>query len=133
MSVCVSLLLLHGNGSVKCIPPLGARQRLIKHIPMAMNTRNSRRIVVCAIFCSVCVLSKESLWIYLCIPLSLLGNNSVKMFPQQWRIVGGIVFYAVCVLSKESSRLVLPRTYCLVCNLSIANNFKHKFTEHLQF
>jgi hypothetical protein len=48
----------------------------------------------------------------LCIPLSLLGNNSVKTFPQQRRIFGGVVFYTVRVVTKESRRLVLPRTSC---------------------
>jgi hypothetical protein len=64
-----------------------------------MNTRNNRKI-----FGRVC------LWNYLCILLSLLGNNSVKTFPRQRRIVGGIVFYAIRVVSKESRLLVLPRT-----------------------
>jgi hypothetical protein len=42
--------------------------------------------------------------------VSLLDNNSVKMFLRQRRIVGGVVLYAVRVVSKESRRLVLPRT-----------------------
>jgi hypothetical protein len=52
------------------------------------------------------------LWVCQCIPLSLLGNNSVKTFPRQRRIVGGVVFYAVRVISKENGRLVLLRTAC---------------------
>jgi hypothetical protein len=36
----------------------------------------------------------------LCIPLSLLGNNSVKTFQQQ-QIVGGVIFHVVDVESKE--------------------------------
>jgi hypothetical protein len=48
----------------------------------------------------------------LCILVSLLGNNSVKTFPWQRRIVGGVVFYVVRVVSKESGRSVLPRTSC---------------------
>jgi hypothetical protein len=102
VSLCVLLLLLLGKGLVKCIPPFVARQWLSKHVPTATNTRNNRRTVGC-----VC------LWVCLCIPLSLLGNNSVKTFPRQWRIVGGIVFYVVGVISEESRRLVLPRTSCL--------------------
>jgi hypothetical protein len=49
--------------------------------------------------------------VVLCI-LSLLGNNSVKTFPQQRRIIGCVVFYAVRVVSKEGRLLVLPRTSC---------------------
>jgi hypothetical protein len=93
----VPLIWLLGNGSVKCAPHLIARQRLGKHIPAAMNTRNKRRIVG-----RVC----------LCISLSLLGNNSVKIFPRQQIIFGGVVFCVVRVVSKESRLLVLPRTSC---------------------
>jgi hypothetical protein len=49
----------------------------------------------------------------LCILLLLLANNSVKMFPWQWKIVEGIIFCEVCVVWNESRRLVLPRT-CFV-------------------
>jgi hypothetical protein len=66
--LCVFLLLLQGNGSVKCIPPFGARQRLGKHIPAEMNKRNTRGIVGRVIFYAVRFLSKESLWVCLCIP-----------------------------------------------------------------
>jgi hypothetical protein len=45
---------------------------------------------------------KESLWVCLCIPLSLLGNGSVNTFPRQRKIVGRVVFYTVRVVSKES-------------------------------
>jgi hypothetical protein len=60
MSVCVFLLSLQGNGSVKCIPFFGARQRLGKHVPAAMNTRNNRRIVGCVIFYAVRIYQIES-------------------------------------------------------------------------
>jgi hypothetical protein len=86
----------------KCIPPFIARQRLSKHVPAATNTHKSRRTV-----------GRACLWVCLCIPLSLLGNNSVKKFPQQRRIVGGIIFYVGRVISNESRRLVLPKTSCL--------------------
>jgi hypothetical protein len=46
----------------------------------------------------------------LCIPLSLLGNSSVKMFTWLRRIFGGVVFYAVRVVSKASRLLVLRKT-----------------------
>jgi hypothetical protein len=102
VSVCVSLLSLLGKGSVKCIiPPLIAGQRLGKHVPAAMNKRNDR-IIVRRIF----------LWVYLCIPLLLLGNNSTKTFPRQRRIVGGVFIYAVRVVPNEIRQLILPRTSC---------------------
>jgi hypothetical protein len=44
VAVCVSLLSLLGNGSLKCSPQFGARQRLRKHVPAAKNTRNNKRI-----------------------------------------------------------------------------------------
>jgi hypothetical protein len=42
-------------------------------------------------------------------PLSLLGNNLVKIIPRQQRNVGGVVLYMVSVVSKESMGLILPR------------------------
>jgi hypothetical protein len=81
---------------------------------VARNTRNNRRNVGGIVFCTARVVSKESLWVCLCIPLSLLGNGSVNTFPRQRKIVGGFVFYAVRVVSKESRRLVLSRTSCLI-------------------
>jgi hypothetical protein len=60
--------------------------------------------------CGTCRIEGQS--VGLCIPLSLLGNNSVKTFPRQCRIVGRVVFYVVRVVSNEN-RLVLPRTSCL--------------------
>jgi hypothetical protein len=62
--VCISLLSLQGNGSVKCIPPFDAKQRLCKHVPAATDTRYNTRIVARVIFCAVRVLSKESLSVY---------------------------------------------------------------------
>jgi hypothetical protein len=37
--LCLSLLSLLGKGSVKCIPPLIARQRLGKHVPAAIHAK----------------------------------------------------------------------------------------------
>jgi hypothetical protein len=71
-------------GSVKCILPFIARQRLGKHVPSSTNTRNNRIIV-----------GRVWLWVCLCTPLSLLCNNWVKTFSRQRRIVGGVVFYAI--------------------------------------
>jgi hypothetical protein len=101
VSVCVSLLSLPGKGSVKCIPPFSARQRLGNTFPPQRIQATSEELL------GVCV------WVCLCIPLLLLGNNSVKTFPRERKIVGGIVFYAVLVVSKESTRLVLPRVSCV--------------------
>jgi hypothetical protein len=81
--------------------------RLGKHIPNTTNTCNSRQIVGCVIFYAVHALLKERLWI----PLSLLGNNSVKPFLWQWRIVGGVVFCVPCRI-KGNRQLVLPRSSC---------------------
>jgi hypothetical protein len=101
------------------IPPIVARQRLGKHVPAAKDTRNSRRIGH-VIFYAVRVLPKETLWVCLCIPLSLLGNKSVKTFPRERWISGGVVFYTVRVVSKERRRSVLPKTSCnmYVCSLT---------------
>jgi hypothetical protein len=100
-SVYLSLLSLQSCGSVKCIPQFGARQRLGKLVSAATNTCKNIRIV-----------GRVCLWVYLCISLMLLGNNSIKSFPQQRIIVGGIIFCTVCVVSKKSRRLILPRTSC---------------------
>jgi hypothetical protein len=101
VSVCVSLLFMLDKGSVKCTPPFVVKQRLCKHVPVAKNTRNSGRIV-----------GRVCLWVCLCIPLPLLGNNSVNTFPRQRKIVGGVVSYAVHVVCEKSRRLVIPRTSC---------------------
>jgi hypothetical protein len=75
VSVYVSLLPLQGNDSVRFIPSFGARQQLGKQVPAATNTSNNNNIAGRLIFYAVRVLSKESLWVCLCIPLSLLGNK----------------------------------------------------------
>jgi hypothetical protein len=49
----------------------------------------------------------------LCIPLSLLGNISLKTCSQKRSIVGGVVFYAVRVVSQEIRQLVLTRIFSL--------------------
>jgi hypothetical protein len=103
-SVCLYVyypLSLLGKASVKYIPPFIARQRLGKHVPTATNTRKNRGIA-----------GRVSLWVCLCISLSLLGNNSVQKFPQQRSIVGGVVLYAVLVVLEERRRSLLPRTSC---------------------
>jgi hypothetical protein len=124
VSVCVSVLSLLGKGSVKCIPLFVAGQRLGNHVPVATKRRNNRRIAV-----GVC------LWVCLCSHLLLLGNNSVKTFPRQRRIVGGVVFYADRITLKENRRLVLPRTFrsSSILKWSIIHYVKpkHRFVERL--
>jgi hypothetical protein len=57
---------------------------------------------------------QRRVWVCLFIPLKLLGNNSIKTFPRQRIIVGGVVFCAVCVLSKKNGIFFLPRTFSYV-------------------
>jgi hypothetical protein len=45
VSVCVSVLSLLGKHPVKCTPPFIDRQRLEKHAPAAVNTRNNVSIL----------------------------------------------------------------------------------------
>jgi hypothetical protein len=58
--------------------------------------------------------------VYMCIPLPLLRNGSVKRYRgneytlNESRVVGGVVFYTFRVVSKESIRLVLSRTSCFI-------------------
>jgi hypothetical protein len=103
ISVCVCM----------CISPMGARQRLGTHVLAATNTRYNRRIVGGVIFYKFRDVSKDSPWVCLCIPLSLLFDGSVNTFLRQRRIVGGVVSYEVRVVSKEIGRLFLPKTFFL--------------------
>jgi hypothetical protein len=96
ISLCVCMCILSSKGSVK-------RYRGNEY------ARKNGRIVGRIVFFAVRVVSKESLWVCVCIPLKLLGNGSVKTFPRQRRIVGGAVCYVVHFLSKGSKRLVLLR------------------------
>jgi hypothetical protein len=72
------------QGSVKCIPPFGARQRFGKHVPAATTTRYSR-FVGRVIFCAIRVLSKDSLWVCLCIPVLLLSKDVPAATKNCWR------------------------------------------------
>jgi hypothetical protein len=78
-------------------------------VPAATNTSNNRRIV-----------GRMCLWVCLCVPLSMLGSNTVKTFSRQRIIVGGVVFYAVGVLSKESRRLMFPITSCFMVKVKLS-------------
>jgi hypothetical protein len=102
VTVRVSLLLLLGKGWVNFITPFVAGQRLSKYVPAATNERNNRRMIWCA-----CI----------CIPLLLIGSNSVKTFLRQGRIFRGVVFCPVFIVSKESRRLMLPTTSFYNCIL----------------
>jgi hypothetical protein len=90
LCMCISL----GNGSVRTL-------------------RLYRRIVARVVFFAVSVVSKESMWVCLCIPLSLLGNGLVNDFPRPRGIAGGVVFYANCFVPKRRRQLILPRTSCI--------------------
>jgi hypothetical protein len=101
----------HQSPCLYVYPLIVARQVLGKHVPAARNTRNSRIIVGRVVVYAVRVVSKKNLWVWACIPLSLLGNGLVNTIPRQRRIVGGVSFYAVRFVSKESRRLILARTW----------------------
>jgi hypothetical protein len=81
--------------------PIVARQQLGEHVPTETSTCKDGRIVGHILY-AVHAISKEGLWVCLCIPLLLLGKGSVIMLLQQQGIVGGIILYAVHVTSKES-------------------------------
>jgi hypothetical protein len=82
ISVCVFLLLLLGNILVNCISSYVAKQRHGKHVPESTNTRNNRRNIWSDVFCAIRALWKESLLVWVCIHLSLLGNKSAKEVPE---------------------------------------------------
>jgi hypothetical protein len=128
VSVCASRPSFQGNGLGKCVPSFGGRHRLGKHVPEATITGHSRRIIGPVIFCAVRVLSKENLWVCLCIFPSLLVNNLVKTFPRQRRIVAGVVFYVVHIVLKGSRRLVLSRTSFFFSLPSRIEQFLYAFT-----
>jgi hypothetical protein len=94
VSVCVAHLSLLGNGSVNTFQWQQIQATIEELLDVSFSMRS--------------VLSKESLWVCLCIPLPLLGNNSVKTFQRKRWIVGGVVLYALRVVTKESRRLILP-------------------------
>jgi hypothetical protein len=80
--ISMAYFMNHSHQSV-CLyvyPLVVARQRFGKNFSTATNIRNNRKIVGSVIFYAIRALPKESLWVCLCIPLSLLGNNSVNMF-----------------------------------------------------
>jgi hypothetical protein len=84
---------------IKCLPPFIARQLLGKHVAAAEIHETIEELL------DACVCGSMY-------PLSFLGNGSVKKFPLQERILGGVIFYVVHIVSKESKRLGLLRTFC---------------------
>jgi hypothetical protein len=72
------------------IPLIIAMQRLNKHISIALNRNNNRRIA-----------GWMFLWVSLCIPLSLLGTNSVKMFLQQQITARGSFLCSPCCIKGK--------------------------------
>jgi hypothetical protein len=93
---------------------------LVKYIPLfvlgngSLNTfprlwiRNNRRTVGRFIFCAVRSISKDTLWIYLYILLSLF-IYIVKTFPRQWRIIGSVGKWAIN--STQNSMYLCVATY----------------------
>lgn len=64
----------------KMYPSFDARLRLVKQFLEAMNTWYNKGTVGHIFFYSICVLSKDCLWVCLFTFLSLLRKNSGKMF-----------------------------------------------------
>jgi hypothetical protein len=100
-SLCVCMCKLLSNASVNTFP-------------------RQRGIVGDVVFSAVRVVAMESLWVCLCIPLSLLRNGSVNTFPRRREIDGGLVFYAVRVVSMESLWVCMCK---LLSNASV-NTFR---------
>jgi hypothetical protein len=117
VSLCVSLSSLQGKGSVKCMPPFVAKQRLCEYVLTATNTPNNRRVVG-----RVC----------LCNPIPFLSNNLVETIPLQRTIVEGVVFNAIHLVSNKSRGLVFPRTsrffFFFVCSHFVIGFRALKFT-----
>jgi hypothetical protein len=95
--VSVSLLSVVGNGSANAAA--------------VTNARRDRGFVYRVIFNVPC-LSREILWIFLCIILPLLGNNWVKTFQRQLSIIED-VFYAVRIVSKDTGDQFFPEIIVL--------------------
>jgi hypothetical protein len=100
-----------------CISPTVARQQLVRHVPMATNTCNNRRTVGGAVFYTVHAISKDSLWVCVCIPLSLPGIGLLNTFPQQQIIAGSVIFYAVCIVLQKSRQLISSYQNFLFCTI----------------
>jgi hypothetical protein len=60
------------------------------------------------------IVGHKCICVGLCTILSLLGKNSVKTFPQQRRIVGGVVLYAACVIKGN---LAIASCFIRACSI----------------
>jgi hypothetical protein len=74
------------------------RNGSVDRFPCATNTQNDRKNFGGVVFCTVRIILKEILPVSLCIPLPLLGNDSINMFPRQRRITGDVIIYAVQIM-----------------------------------
>jgi hypothetical protein len=85
---------------------------------VATNIRNNRKIVGCVIFYPVRVLSKEGIWDFPCVPISLKGKGSMNTSPRQRRIVAGVFFpFGRCRI-RGSRRLIYFQKFLLFSSLS---------------
>jgi hypothetical protein len=93
----VSLLSVLGNGQVNKFPQqrIHATIEGLLDASFCMRSVSYQRIVCGS---------------GLCIPRSLLGNDSVNMFPWKRRIVGGVVFCPIHVVSKENRDQFFPES-----------------------
>jgi hypothetical protein len=65
VSECLSLLSLVGNGSVNSIPPYVAKQRLGKHVPVAMIILNKEELL-------------DSSFFFFCGPYRIKGKEEIS-------------------------------------------------------
>jgi hypothetical protein len=80
-----------------CISLIVGKQRLGKHVPAAINTRNNTIIVGRVAFYAVRLVSKESLWV--CVKTRSRGNEE---------LLEASFFYAVRVVSRKVGNQFFP-------------------------
>jgi hypothetical protein len=87
--VCLFLLSLQSNGSVRCIPQFDTMQRLGKHVPATTNTCNNIRIF-------------GPVYLWVCVsPYCCKVKNSVKTFPQQRNCWRRLFLYGPCRIKRK--------------------------------
>jgi hypothetical protein len=119
VSVCVpSIVARQILGKV--YSSFAARQWYVKHVPTSTNTRINRRN-----FERVC------LQVCLCVPLSLLSNNAVEMFPRHRRTVGGVVFHASLSYERKVGDNS-SQTYLLFRVVTLPNKYKKVYANPLK-
>jgi hypothetical protein len=94
-------------------PTTVARQRLGKHVSAVMNTRTDRRNVGRVVFYAVSAVSKESLCVYLRIPLLFLGNGSVITFLRQRIFIEGVFSMRYVSYQRKVGVLLFPELLVL--------------------